>query len=149
MGIPRRLASKLLKSSLKLRQLLLHSLSELADSRIVLHKLLVFLHITLQFRILPLLDLIPVPQHVAFLLESFDLLIEEFSASVPVVILIEDLLQFIERRILLLTVLVLAVVLDVDEVLVEGLGGFLVRIFVVHFIILLEIGIIKDCTDQF
>lgn len=114
LGIPRRLASKLLKSVLELLQLLFHSLRELIDNRIVLRELLVFPHITLQFRIPPLLDLIPVPQHVALLLEGFDLLIEEFGAGVPVVILIEYLLKFIERGILLLAVLVLAVVLDVD-----------------------------------
>lgn len=132
MGVLRSPASKLLESSLELGQLLLHSLGELTDDRIVLRELLVFLDITLQFCVPPLLQLIPVPQAVASILKSPDLLAEKFRAGISVVILIEDLLQFIEGRVLLLTVLVLAVVLDIDEVLVKGIGGLLLRIFVVH-----------------
>ena len=125
-------ASKLLESSLELGQLLLHGLGELPDNRIILRELFVFLDIALQFCIPLLVHLIPTPEHAAFILKSFDLFAEYFSASVPVVILIEDLLKFIEGRVLLLAVLVLAVVLDVDEVLVEGLGRLLLWIFVVH-----------------
>ena len=116
--IPRSLASKLFESGLELSQLLLHSLGQLSDHRIIGCELLVFLDIALQLGIPPVLQLVPVPEGAAPVLEGFDLFVEELGASVPVVILIEDLLEFIEGGIFLLAVLVLAVVLDVDEVLV-------------------------------